>query len=635
LLAALIFAVHPVGVESVAWITERKNVLSAVFYLASAMAWLKMRPFATDDLPAAHSRAASRERKRKPVATPAGDVSGGASRWWYVLSFALFTCAVLSKTVTASLPAALLLVVWWKTGKVGWRDVRPLIPFFAIGLALAANTAWMERTRVGAVGPDWSFSVAERILIAGRAVWFYAAKLVWPDNLTFIYPRWQIDAGSLLQWLFPLAALTVIGVAWALRHRLGRGPLVALLFFGGTLVPALGFVNVYPMRFSFVADHFQYLASIGLIALSAAALMRHRVVARTAYVFPLVLAMLTWRQTLVYRNLETLWSDTIEKNPAAWLAHNNLGNVLLAQGDADGAVDRYRVAVQLKPDYYEARGNLGAALLRRGAVEEARVHTDEALQIAPTYVPALVNRAGILLSDARPNEAIVLLQDVLRQEAQNGEALNVLGSALAMRSDVANAQAAFEAALRFRPDLVSARVNLARLLLRVGRTDESAAQLDQAILLAPGDADARNTKGLVLVARGRPDEAIAYFRALSQALPRDASTHFHLGTLLSQSGAVDEAIAEFQTAIRLNPFHAEARNNLGIAHLIAERYLEAVAQFTEALRLRRNNPEAHNNLAYALVRLGRSDEAIAHLEEALRLRPSYAEARAQLRSLRR
>lgn len=628
-LAAMIFALHPVGVESVAWITERKNVLAAVFYFASALAWLRLNTVA-DGHPVAGHRGSGGAKATARTSIP---TTPERARLWYLLSFVLFVCAMLSKTVAASLPAAMLLVTWWKRGRIEWRAVRPLIPFFAIGLALAWNTSLMERTRVGAFGPEWSFSLAERTLIAGRALWFYAAKLVWPVNLTFIYPRWEIDASDWTQWLYPIGAGVIVAGAFALRHRLGRGPLVAILFFGGTLVPALGFVNVYPMRFSFVADHFQYVASVGLITLAAAGLSR--VPLNASIVLPLALAVLTWRQTGIYRDLETLWTDTLARNPAAWLAHNNLGNVLLDRGEADSAMAHYREAVRIKPDYYEALGNLGAALLRRGAVEEARTKTDEALRLAPGYTPALVNRAAILMRDGRPDDAIVQLQSVLSQEPENSEALNTLGSAFAMLADYRNAQGAFEAALRIRPQLVSARVNLARVLLRAGRIEEASLQLDQALAAAPMDIDTRIAKGQVLVARGQPAEAIEYYRRLAAELPADASVRFNLATLLSQAGRTEDAISEFQAAIRLNPLHPESRNNLGIAFLIARRYAEAAEQFTEALRLRRQNPEAHNNLAYALVRLGRREEAIAHLNEALRLRPSYPEALAQLRELRR
>src|SRR5439155_7334721 len=181
--------------------------------------------------------------------------------------------ALLSKSVAATLPAAILLVVWWKRGRIEMRDVLPLLPMFALGLAMSVVTATMERTVVGAWGPDWNYSWADRILIAGRALWFYAWKLIWPAKLTFIYPRWRIDPHLWWQWIFPLAAVALAAgaLALAITKRLSRGPVAALLFFGGTLLPALGFVNVLPMRYSYVADHFQYLASIGLIVLIVAA----------------------------------------------------------------------------------------------------------------------------------------------------------------------------------------------------------------------------------------------------------------------------------------------------------------------------------------------------------------------------
>ena len=631
-LAALIFALHPVAVESVAWITERKNVLAAVFYFASALCWLRGEPFAIDHTPA--QRDPKGKKQKAPVESPADGRTGVVSKWYFISLF-FFVCAMLSKTVACSLPAAMLLIIWWKTGRITRRDALVLAPFFAIGLALAANTALMERTRVGAVGSEWSFTFTERLLIAGRAVWFYAGKLFWPTNLTFIYPRWQIDAGSWSQWLFPVAATAVVCFLWLVRHRIGRGPLVAVLFFGGTLIPALGFVNVYPMRFSFVADHFQYFASVGLIALAAELLTRKTPVARAALVLPLALGVMTWRQSLVYRDLETLWTDTIRKNPSAWLAHNNLGNIHLERGDVSGAISRFRDAVQLKPDYYEALGNLGTALLRSGAIDEARTHTEAALRVSPRYTPALLNRAALLLRDGKPNESILVLQEILRSEPQNGEALNTLGSGFVLLGDVRNAQAAFEAALRIRPGLTDARVNLARLLIRTGRPEEASAQLDEVLRASPGNADARNARGMILVARGLTTEAIAYYRDLAQSLPTDASARFNLATLLSQTGRTNEAIDQFQAAIQLNPLHAEARNNLGITYIIANRYEEAAQQFREALRLRRSNPEAHNNLAYALIRLGRLDEAEASLREALTLRPGYEEARAQLRALGR
>jgi protein O-mannosyl-transferase len=235
-LAAAIFALHPVNVESVAWITERKNVLSGVFFFAAAWAYLRFA-----------GETGSQKRRRG----------------WWLAGLLLFVCALLSKTAACSLPVVLLLARWWKQKRLEWGDVLPLVPFFVVGLGLGLQTAWLEKHHVGAGGAEWSASFAERWLIAGRALWFYAGKLFWPVNLTFVYPRWQLDVGIWWQWLFPAGALATVATLWFGRKKFGGGPLAAILIFASTLFPILGFLNVYYMRYSFVADHFQYFAEIG------------------------------------------------------------------------------------------------------------------------------------------------------------------------------------------------------------------------------------------------------------------------------------------------------------------------------------------------------------------------------------
>ena len=259
--------------------------------------------------------------------------------------------ALLSKTVTCSLPAALLLAGWWQRGRVRRSDVLPLLPLFLVGLGLGLLTVWVERHYVGAQGTEWSLTPVERCLVAGRALWFYAGKLVWPAKLTFIYPRWEIDAAAWWQWLFPFAALGAVAALWFLRDRIGRGPLVAVLFFAGTLVPALGFVNVYPMRYSFVADHFQYLASVGLLVAGVAGLGAglERIRGKRLYLGPalwatllVVLGLLTWRQCGMYASLETLWQTTITRNPGCAMAYNNLGSDLLKKGRVEEAMAQFQ-----------------------------------------------------------------------------------------------------------------------------------------------------------------------------------------------------------------------------------------------------------------------------------------------------
>jgi hypothetical protein len=233
-LAAAVFALHPVHVQSVAWITQRKNVLSGVFYLAAMAAYLRF-------------------------AFPATEQAGRGRRGiWYAAAIVLFLAALLSKTVTCTLPAVLVLVLWWRRGTLRRADVLALLPLFVLGMVLGLLTSWVETRYAGAVGPDWSLTLVERCLVAGRALWFYAGKLVWPSPLAFIYPRWEIDAGQWWQYVYPLAAVGVLAALWLLRGRLGRGPLVAVLCFAGPLFHALGVFNVYYIRYSNVADHWQY-----------------------------------------------------------------------------------------------------------------------------------------------------------------------------------------------------------------------------------------------------------------------------------------------------------------------------------------------------------------------------------------
>lgn len=431
-LIAAVFVLHPVHVESVAWISERKNVLSGCFYLASALAY--------------------------------GRFAQSGSRGWYALAFVLFVGALLGKTVTATLPAAVLLLLWRQRGRLSVRDVAALVPFFLVGIGFGLLTAWLEKTRVGAEGPDWSFTLVERCLIAGRALWFYAAKLAWPAELSFIYPRWQIDATQLSPWLYLLTAAAVPIIAWCGRRRWGRGPLVACLYFGGTLFPALGFFDVYPMRFSFVADHFVYLASIGLLTLGVASvaagvrrLPTRRLGIAMAPAALLVLGMLTFSQAFVYHDLETLWSDTLAKNPDAWIAHHQLGMLLYDRDDLGAARKHFREAVRLKPTEASAEFNLGRTELALGNVAEAIDHLRVAVQRKPDFGPAHDRLAQALLAAGKPAEAVV----------------------------------EFEAAVQAEPNDAGIAYNFALALTQLGRREEAQVQARRALQLRPHDARMR------------------------------------------------------------------------------------------------------------------------------------------------
>lgn len=392
--AALLFGVQPVHVESVAWITERKNLLSAALYLLSLAVFLRFFRLTGPAAPAA----------------PADPTEAGRRRWdLYGIGLLLFAGALFSKTVTASLPVALLLALWWKRGRVAPRELVALAPLVALGGALGLVTAGLEQAHVGAVGREWAFTLGERLIIAGRALWFYLGKLAWPHPTVFIYPRWSLDAAPWWQLLLFPGYLALLGLAWA-RRRWGRGPLAAGIFFLVTLAPALGFFAVYPMRYSFVADHFQYLASVGPLALAAAAAAvfsrrlragggngraRRLGAAVCSHVLPagiaVVFGVLTWRQAHAYRDQETITRDTIAKNPAAWIAQLTLGQILLDRWTMAPALEHLDQALRLKPDDGEVQNLYGLALLRSGRPAEAVPHFQEALRVDPDLAAAQQN----------------------------------------------------------------------------------------------------------------------------------------------------------------------------------------------------------------------------------------------------
>ena len=377
-LAAAIFAVHPVEVESVAMTHELKNVLSCVLALGSLLAYLRFSPPEDPDATGAES-------------------STARGHWvYYALAFVLYVTALLAKTVTASVPAVLLVIYWWKRSRLTWRDVARTVPFFAVGLALAGLTVWMEKTYVGASGKEWGFSPVERVLIAGRAVWFYAEKLFWPHPLMWIYPRWVIDSHAWRQYLFPAAALAVIALLWLARKRIGRGPLAAVLIFGGVLVPALGFFDLVVFPFTFVADHFQYHASIALFALAAAAavaLAANILPTQARWLAPLAgaallvpLAAIAHRQAHVWKDNITVWEDAAAMDPQHWLAHYNLGFLFQHRGKYDPSLAHFRKAIEIReqqardnPDVSKFWNDVGGCYVDLGSMQRGMGKPAEAV----------------------------------------------------------------------------------------------------------------------------------------------------------------------------------------------------------------------------------------------------------------
>lgn len=416
-LAAAIFALHPVHVESVAWISEQKNTLSAVFYLAAVLAWLRFD---------AHRRSGA---------------------YWVALT--CFALGLLTKTIVATLPAALLVITWWRRGRIDWRaDLLPLAPWFVLGAFAGLFTASVESHLIGASGAAYELSWTQRLLLAGRVPWFYLRQLVYPANLVFIHPRWAIEPAQLAAWLPLVASVLLTGLLVAARHR-HRAPLAAWLLFVGTLFPVLGFLDVYPFVYSFVADHFVYLASVPVIALAVAMLARGqpRAFPVLAGLVLAACAALTWREARHYRDAETLYRVTLARNPGCWMAWNNLGYLQLTGHARTGdAIASFEEALRLRPNYPEAHGNLGLALAQAGRAVEAVPHLQESLRLKPGPYQMHNNLGIALATSGRPAEALV----------------------------------AFRHAARLNPTVPGVEENWAKALLLLGRTDEAARHFQRA-----------------------------------------------------------------------------------------------------------------------------------------------------------
>jgi Flp pilus assembly protein TadD len=449
-LAAAIFALHPVHAESVAWISEQKNTLSAVFYLSAMLAYLRF--------------------------DEESDI------WSYALASVFFVLALFTKTVTASLPAALLLIFWWKRGRLSLqRDVAPLLPWFAIGAAGGLLTAWVERMLIGAEGAPFELTLLQRGLLAGRIVWFYLYKLFWPVDLLFIYPRWMVNPGVWWQYLFPIGAIALIAVAWFMRRR-SRAPLVALLFFIGSLFPVLGFFNVFPFIFSFVADHFQYLSSLGIIVVVSAAisvaLARMPRLARQAgqalcILLLVVLGVSSWMRSKTYSDSQTLYLTTLDKNPDCWMCHNNLGILLSEAGQPVGAMEQFEATLRLKPDDAFAHNNLGKMLFQAGQLSAAIDHFEQAVQQNPKSALLRLNLGSVLLTAGRLPEAVDQFQQTVSLKPTLVEARYRLGNALMQMENLPAAKEQYESILRINPDYAQARAKLSELRAREHATQST------------------------------------------------------------------------------------------------------------------------------------------------------------------
>ena len=530
-LAAAIFALHPVQVESVAWITELKSVLSLFFILLTLGCWLEF-------------------------------VGERSRRFWYGLALGFYALALFSKTTACTLPAALLLILWLKTKPIDWRRLAQVVPFLALGLGLGLLTVWWERFHQGTQGKLFSLGWLERILVASHALWFYAGKLFWPVNLTFSYPRWAIEPANLSAYGWLVMGVGLGAAICFTRRFVGRSVEVATLFYVATLSPLLGFVMLYTFRYTFVADHYQYVASIGLIALAAAGItlaFKTKPLLKLACggALLLTLGLLTWRQTEIYRNPETLWRDTLAKNPDCWMAQDNLGILLAGQGHIEEAMEYYHKAIQLNPNNIEALNDLGIALAAQGRIDEAIENYRKAIQLNPNYAEAL-NNLGIALADkGRFGEAIEAFRKAIQINPKFSEALNNLGGALLNQGQFDEAIENYRKAIQNNPNFSEALDNLGATLAAKGRFDEAIENYRKAIQSNPNFSEALNNLAWVLATS--PDAGLRNGAEAVRLAERACElTHYvepsFIGTLAAayaEAGRFPEAVTTAEKAEQL------------------------------------------------------------------------------------
>jgi protein O-mannosyl-transferase len=643
-LAALLFAVHPVNVESVAWIAQRKGLLAMTFLLLSILWYMR-----DDD---------TRRAKRSTTSFPIGT--------WYWLSLLAFLFAMLSKGSVAILPLVLLLLAWWRRDRIDRGDWLRAAPFALVAIVLTAVHVHYQSRGLSEAIREATF--AQRLAGAAAAVWFYLYKAIWPLDLNFVYRQWEIHAASIVWWLPLIAAVALTALlAWRRNTWWGRPLLFAWIFFCLALVPVLGFTDVGYMKYSLVADHYQYLSIVAVAALVAAAWAswyRHAkaLPMRAAPLITAVglvgtLTLLTWKDSNFYESAVTLYRATLEKNPTAWLIHNDLGAELDEIGSTQEAADCFRQALQIKPDYADAQNNLGLALQKMGRLPEATERFQEAVRLQPDDPKNQTNLALALLALGRTDEAIEhankalpqlpldaklydevgqvflragrtaqaipLFEHSLELDPNSAQALSNLGMARAKLGQFPQAIDEFQKALQLEPDRARIHKNLALAFVKANRRQDAIQEYRQAVTLDPNDADAQAALANSLVDAGQTQEAIGHFEKVLQLKPEAASAvHNAIGVALNKAGEPKEAISHFEQALQTDPKNVEAYNNL--AWILSNSSVEelrnptrAVELATRAVELEPSSAGAFNTLGIANYRAGDWQKAIQWLDKSV------------------
>ncbi len=647
LVVAALFSLHPLRVESVAWVAERKDVLSGFFGLLALIAYARyaqgQSPESKVQRPKAGVQSPQTEgAARSAVPGSMFDVRPSARRFWYWTAVGMFALGLMSKPMLVTWPFVMLLLDYWPLRRFEpsavnsqratiLRLVGEKLPFFALAALESAATLLVQR---GAMTGVESLPLGARFQNALISYCRYLGKLFWPTDLAVYYPHpghWPLGAVA-------LAGALLLGISALVWMRRRRYPylLVGWLWFLGTLVPVIGLVQVGAQA---MADRYTYLPSLGVLILavwSAYELTRdwryQAVALPVAGGAVILFCLVCARQQLSYwKDSETLFRHALAVTKDNWAAHINLGNALGTKGQLDEAISHFQEALRLKPFQADACISLGVALDRKGQTEEAIRQFREALRLQPDRADVHYNLGNALAQRGQTDEAIRQFKEALRLESHNADTHNNLGMAFARQGQTDEAILQFQEALRLKPDNANAHNNLGVVRGRKGQVDEAISQYQLALRLKPDWAEAHFNLGNALGRKGQTDEAISQFQEALRLKPDYVEAHYGLGVALASKGQTDEAMRQYQEALRLKPDYAEARNNLRSLWLqnpevlgtmastldAQGKYAEAIQFYRAALKAQPDQEEVLNNLAWLLATC--PDAAFRNGPEAVRL----------------
>jgi Flp pilus assembly protein TadD len=603
---AALFALHPLHVESVAWIAERKDVLSTFFWMLTMWAYLLY------------------------VKRP------GFAR--YLLIVITFALGLMAKPMLVTLPFVLLLLDYWplerlESGRSLLRLVLEKTLLFVLS-AISCLVTIMVQRKGGALAPFDDFPLSTTIPNALVSYVSYLGKMIWPQKLAVFYPH---PGSSLPMWQAAGAGLLLVCISVVALWSAKRWSYLAMgwLWYLGTLVPVIGLVQTGGHS---MADRFTYIPLIGLFIMVAwgvpdlLAKWRYRqaIIAVATGLLLATLIIVTRAQLQHWKNSVTLFQHTLKVTSKNTIAHNNLGTALLEQGKMQEAIFHYNKAMELKPNSPKIHSNLGNALAEQGKIREAIFYHNKAMELDPNS-PRIRGNLGVALArQGRLDEAIIQFEKALGLKPDYAEAHNNLGNTLVRQGRVQEAISHYSEAVRIEPDYAGAHYNLGNTLTLQGNFDDAIFHYSRALEIRDDYPEAHDKLGAALAEQGRIPEAIVHYQAALRTAPDSAQTHNNLGVAYFSMGQLNKAISHYLTAIELDPTFGKAHNNLGNALARQGKLDEAIVHYYRALEVRANYPEAHNNLGAALAQQGKMDEAIAQFEKALRLKPDYAQARKNL-----